>query len=106
MSLSAKDQQILKVIKRKLSNQQSALSMGMDMEDYIERRNYLKSLILQNEITIKDNYIAELEDVITESNINLDAGTGTLKGIFSTEPMDAAQVELMFKIDVNEYRKD
>lgn len=105
------DKQILKYIDnvpyKSISTQ--ALKLGMTIEVFIERRDHLRRLkqlgtdvqrdiLLEEKDSITMEYIAQLEDRITEQKFDMEKGTGTLTGVFSVEPMSPGEVEVYFKI--------
>jgi hypothetical protein len=97
MKLSALDQKIFKDINSRRSNERGAKSAGISMDEYVERKMYLRSLDLQNEIIIKDNYISTLEGEIVKTYGDKDGGQ-TTEALFS-HPMSPEEIEKWYKID-------
>lgn len=97
MNLSETDRKILKNIKNKTNNTRGSQSVGMDLESYLERKNYLRNLNTQSEILIKDNYIAALEGEIIKTYGDAEGGK-TTEAIFS-KPMGPEEIEAWYKID-------
>lgn len=104
MEFTSIDQKIANNIKYRRNNKEGARRLHLPIEDYIKRKAEIKKLLAADKNIITNNYITELEDKIVESNYNLDKGTGTLKGYFSTEPMSGEDVEIKFKVDKSKWR--
>ena len=104
MNTIEKDIKILKNIPYGRSNKNQADRLKMSLEDYLERKHFLLNQQSSNVSTIKDNYIATLEDKITEQSFNLEKGTGIVKGVLTTEPMSPNEIEIRFKIDTSKWK--
>lgn len=100
MHTPERDIKILNCVKNGRSNVQGANRMNMTVGEYVDRKNFLKNQLNNTNTVVKDNYITVLEDKIVEQQFDLDKGTGVLKGIFSHKPMSADEIEIMFKIDL------
>ena len=98
------DLQLIAAIKRKRSNIVTAQMLKMSKTEFLKRKKAIMKLIKSGELVIQANYIAELEDKITQNMVNLDTGKGTIEGLFSYEPQSAEEIIKMFKIDTGKWR--
>jgi hypothetical protein len=96
------DNDILKAIKSKKSNKECAKRLGINIAEYLSRKQFFINKTIED--VEKNSYIGVLEEKIIEFSENVSEGTAKIKAIALEEPKTAEEIEKILKIDIAKWK--